>query len=258
MGLFDALVTPAPDVETMFREERGGASVSTEPHVFIATPAYNKPELAFLTSREQTVRDLNKHGVSTTVYMSSGDSLVTRGRHVLMYEFLKSTCTHMLFWDSDIECLDPTTVGQLIMTGHDVIGGACPFRDNSGRVVTNLLAEDRERKQISTDDHGCVRVSEVGTGFMMLRREAIVQLCMEHPELFYRADLPSYMDKPMWALFDTVIENERYLSEDYFFCKLWRETGGECHILASAEFRHYGTVGCEGSFMESLGMVEVP
>ncbi len=257
MGFFDVLApkeeAPPLDVAALFDAERGGP-VEEGPHVFIATPAYNNPELAYLSSREAVIRDLTQSGVRVTLHTSSGDSLVTRGRHNLMFEFLCSPASHLLFWDSDIEVIDPVTVRQMLSTGHDVVGGACPFRDNSGRVVMNLLKEDRDRRKVDTDAFGCVKVSEIGTGFMLLSRASIERLCTLHPELFYRADVAAYAGKPMWALFDTVIENERYLSEDYFFCKLWREAGGSVYLLVSAEFRHYGKIGCEGSFIKSLNL----
>ncbi len=243
------------DVEAMFATYRGAPSSST-PHVMLATPAYNPPCLEFLNARDQVVSDLVANNIDITVVTSPGDSLVMRGRHTLMHEFLKSTATHLLFWDVDIEPLDPTIVRQMMAAGHPVIGGACPFRGDSGRVVCNLRDEDKRRKTIDTDDTGCVEVSEVGTGFLLMSRGAIVSLCERHPELMYFADLPSGFGEPMWALFDTEIRNRRFLSEDYFFCRLARDAGIPVKVFVPFEAQHWGRKGYRAQFMTAWGMRE--
>ena len=54
---------------------------------------------------------------------------------------------------------------------------------------------------------------------------------IEHPDLKYANDInvDEKFEKHMYALFDTMIdpESRRYLSEDYTFCRLWQQMGGE-------------------------------
>lgn len=245
---------PAPwDVEAMFTAKRG-EPVSTLPYVMLATPAYNPPCLEFLHARERVTNDLASSGYGVTVVTSPGDSLVMRGRHSLMHEFLKSPCTHLVFWDVDIEPKDPSIVREMLETQHHIVGGACPFRGETGRVVCNIRQVDKDRAQIDTDDRGCAEVSEVGTGFLLMSREAIVKLCEAYPELMYFADLPGGYGEPHWALFDTALVERRFLSEDYFFCKLWRDLGGRVHVYVPFEARHWGRKGYEASFRGALGM----
>lgn len=241
------------DVEAMYREFRNGP-VSAQPHVMLATPAYNPPGLEFINIREMVSRDLQAHAVMCTTLTSPGDSLVMRGRHTLMGEFLKSDCTHLLFWDVDIEPRDPSIVRQMLMTGHDIVGGACPFRGDGGGVVCNIRQVDKDRRRIETDEVQCVQVSEVGTGFLLMSRKAIVKMCEAHPELMYFSDTPGSYGEPMWALFDTVIVDRRFLSEDYFFCRLWRGLDGTVHVYVPFEARHWGRKGYEASFAKALGM----
>lgn len=245
--------SPPWAIETMYAEYRNGP-VSAQPHVLLATPAYNPPGLEFIHVRDMVARDLQAHAIACTQLTSPGDSLVMRGRHTLMGEFLKSDCTHMLFWDVDIEPRDPSIVRQMLKTGHDIVGGACPFRGEGGGVVCNIRQVDRDRGMIDTDDMQCVEVAEVGTGFLLMSRRAIVRLCEAHPELMYFSDLPSNYGEPMWSLFDTVIVDRRFLSEDYFFCKLWRGVGGHVYVYVPFEARHWGRKGYEASFAQALGM----
>ncbi len=243
------------DIEGMFAAHRG-RPVSERTHVMLATPAYNPPCLEFLHARDEIGSDLAANGIDYTILTSPGDSLVMRGRHTLMYEFLRSVATHLVFWDVDIEPLDPSVVRQMLATGHAIVGGACPFRGSTGRVVCNLLEADKKRGKIDSDEVGCVPVNEIGTGFLMMSREAIVRLCTTHPELLYFSDLPSQQGAPMWALFDTVIERRRFLSEDYFFCKLWRELGEQVYVYVPFEARHWGREGFRAQFVHAWKMRE--
>jgi predicted O-methyltransferase YrrM len=230
------------------------ALVSAQPHVMLATPAYNPPCLEFLHVRELVASDLVAAAIGVTAITSPGDSLVMRGRHSLVAEFLKSPCTHLLFWDVDIEPLDPTIVRQMLATGHDIIGGACPFRGESGQVVCNIHQRDKDRGLIDTDHTGSVDVSEVGTGFLLMSRKAIVRICESRPDLLYFADMTSCHGEPMWAIFDTSLVNRRFLSEDYFFCKLWRDLGEKVYVYVPFEARHWGRKGFEASIMGALKM----
>ncbi|HET9045103.1 MAG TPA: hypothetical protein VFN70_18235 [Burkholderiales bacterium] len=250
------------DLEASYWAERNGEYLPEfTKHVFIAIPAYQAPEPAMRTSLRATVADLEAHAIKVTVLETGGDSLVTRGRHVLVHEFLCSTATHLLQWDADIECLDATAVRKMLETGHDLIGGAYPFRDGSGHVVANPLAEDLRDGKVTVDaEAGTIRVGEVGTGFMLTSRKLLIDLQQRHPELLYQSDLFSHREAPMWALFDVALEvgedgRKRYASEDWHFCSLARAAGYSVYVYAPPKFRHWGKAGHEGHVLHAWGMV---
>ncbi len=240
-------------VEAAFAAHRGGP-VSATPHVMLATMAYTPPCLEFLHASERMVHDLHANGINVTSLLTPGDSLVMRGRHTIMHDFLKSEATHLLFCDADIVPCDPSVVRAMLATGHEIIGGACPFRGETGQVVCNIRQVDKDRKAIDTDDTSSARVNEVGTGFLLMARTALVAMCERYPELMYFADLPNAYGEPMWALFDTKIVNRRFLSEDYFFCQLWRDMGESVYVYVPFEAEHWGRKGFRANFMGALGM----
>lgn len=248
------------DLEASYVVERGGAPVSAKPHVLIATPAYTSPELGHLVSVRHTIADLEAHGVEVTWYMSPGDSLVTRGRHCLQHAFLASTATHLLQWDADLECLDPQAVRAMLASGHDVVGGAYPWRDGSGNVCANRLPPPKPGEPpVRIDRHHCIPVAEVGTGFLLTSRRVIVDLCTRHPELLYECDLEGMGGCPMWALFDVLLEmrphgRRRYASEDWRFCSLAREAGYGVFVYYPPLFHHWGKAPSQGHVVKAWGL----
>jgi hypothetical protein len=264
--LVHRVATPTPDlIEAAYLVARSGEPVSEKPHVLIATPTYSPAELGYLSSVRATMADLEAHGIEVTWMLTPGDSLVTRGRHCLQHVFLATTATHFLQWDADIECLEPTAVRKMLECGHDIVGGAYPRRDGSGCVVANPRFEDiRDRQSVPIDyQSGCIKVGEVGTGFLMVSRKAIVDLAARHPELLYMADLEPFRGAPMWALFDVAFEpypemphRRRYASEDWHFCHLARKAGYDVHIYYPPKFVHWGKQGHQGHVIQAWGMEE--
>lgn len=96
-------------------------------------------------------------------------------------------------------------------------------------------------------------VHESGTGFMMFRRETLLKLKDAYPELTYIPDHGRSQDwdgsREIHAFFDTMIEpkTKRYLSEDYYFCKLVREAGMKVWLVPFFELKHHGYFVYSGS-----------
>ena len=58
----------------------------------------------------------------------------------------------------------------------------------------------------------------------------------------------------MYALFDTMIdpESRRYLSEDYTFCRLWQQMGGEVFLDPRTGLNHVGHYTFRGNVRKML------
>lgn len=244
------------DVEAMYRAERHGAPVSASPHVMIAVPLFGEPaQILGKTepSRRAVADHLTDHGISVTIMQTPGDSLVQRMRQRVMHEFLKSPATHLLWWDADIECLTPECVAQMVAQDKGIIAGAYPFKDTTRRVVCNLIEEHLLSGSVKVVG-GCLEAQDAGTGFMLVRRDVHVRLAEAHPELMHLSLSHDDRDEPMWALYDTMLDRQRLLSEDYAICRLWQRLGEKVYVYLPARFKHWGLHGFEGSLEEHFGM----
>jgi len=97
-----------------------------------------------------------------------------------------------------------------------------------------------------------VEVMEIGTGFMMVKREVFEKYAEEYPHLHYKPDHVGQANfdgtRYIHAYFDTVIDpqSHRYLSEDYMFCQNARAIGVKVWLCPWMKTTHVGTYGFQG------------
>lgn len=244
--------------------------------LFVATPMYGGNCMEpYFRSCIQLITFFNKHGVNLAFGTIANESLITRARNVLVSYFLNSNYTHLLFIDGDIE-FSVEDVLKLYVHDKDVVVGAYPKKGVAwDRIKMNLLANpevkhsnqeiaafgsdyainfkfvNRETKSIAIEN-GLVKLHDAGTGFMMIKREAIEKMIKEYPDLKYNNDVTIQnreLDEHFYALFDTMIDpiDKRYLSEDYTFCRRWQNLGGDIYLDPTISLNHYGHFAFRGN-----------
>lgn len=239
--------------------------------LFIATPCYGGQLMEpYFRSVIKTMTFFNGHNIPLAFGTIANESLVTRARNVLLAYFLNSDYTHLLFIDADIE-FNVEDILKLYVHDKDVVVGAYPKKGvawqrikenmqlpaNGEKTFTdkeiasfgsdyaiNFKFVDRDAKTIAVEN-GLIKLHDAGTGFMMIKREAIMKLIKAYPELKYNNDVQinnNDVDQHFYALFDTMIDpvDRRYLSEDYTFCRRWQEIGGDIWLDPSISLNHYG------------------
>src|ERR1700730_11316242 len=91
---------------------------------------------------------------------------------------------------------------------------------------------------------GFVKVRYAGSGFLMIRREAIERMCVRYPELKFKRDHSldaATASDSRFALFECMIGGGgTYLSEDFAFCKRWTAMGGEIWADLKSKLSHVG------------------
>lgn len=214
-----------------------------------------------------------KYGVNVKFSFLFNESLIQRARNYLADEFLRSDATHLMFIDSDIH-FDPSDVITLLALDKDIAGGPYPKKQiNWGNVYDATLAVDEKgNKQISRENANMLEgmvgdyvfnpvagrdqkfqvtepleVMEIGTGFMLIKRETFDHFKSAYPELSYKPDhhgQPNFDgSREIHAYFhcDKDPATGRYLSEDYFFCQKSRGAGKEVWLCPWMKLTHIGT-----------------
>jgi hypothetical protein len=240
--------------------------------LFVATPMYGGMNHGmYMKSCLDLQAIMGKYGVEVRFSFLFNESLITRARNYLVDEFLRSDATHLLFIDSDIH-FNPQDVIALLALDKDVIGAPYPKKAinwtniaHAARKHPELEARELETlvgdyvfnvvkgtQQFSVTEP--LEVMEIGTGFMMIRREVFPKMEQAYPQLRYKPDHVGQANfdgsRYIHAYFDTIIDtvdsatgggSDRYLSEDYMFCQLWRKMGGQIYLCPWMKTQHIGT-----------------
>ena len=241
--------------------------------LFVATPCYGGQCLGLYT---KACLDLQatciQYGIECRFSFIFNESLITRARNYLVDEFLRSGCTHLLFIDADIQ-FNPQDILALLALDRDIIGGPYPKKTINWGNIVNAVKRNLENEKFNPGDLDGVtgdfvfnpvpgttsfkitepvEVMEIGTGFMMVKKEVFDKYAEEYPHLHYKPDHVGQANfdgsRYIHAYFDTVIDpkSHRYLSEDYMFCQNARAIGIKVWLCPWMKTVHVGTYGFQG------------
>lgn len=242
--------------------------------IFVATPMYGGMCTGMYTSGiMQLVGVCGQSGLKMYYSFMMNESLITRARNSMAYDFLKTDATHLMFIDADIS-FNPADIPLMVNADVDIICGLYPKKEinwvevdaavkrgvppqelqkHTGAFVVNL-PHGVETKQGKINEP--LEISNGGTGFMLIKREVFEKLEDKVPS--YTNDMYHAVDtvrevKVIKEFFATSIDEEsnRLLSEDYHFCKIAREVGFRVYAAPWASFGHTGTYTFSGQLPRS-------
>ena len=261
-----------------------------EKKIFVATPMYGGMCSGMYSKACCDLATLStKYQMDLKFFYLFNESLIPRARNYLVDEFLRAEeYTHLMFIDADIH-FDPNDVLTLAALDKDIIGGPYPkkciaWEKVRNAVDTGLADEDPTVLEQYTGDYVFnpventhkiqvaepVDVLEIGTGFMLIKREVFDDFKEAYPQFTYTPDHNRSEhfsgDREIHAYFDTVIDSDaylgeisgksnRYLSEDYFFCQFVRRLGYKIYLCPWMNLGHMGSYVFSGS-MQSLANLE--
>jgi hypothetical protein len=257
-------VTPDGDSATTDGPSAPGAAhkldmgpVAAGPSVFIATPMYGGMAAGTYTmSLAHTPAAFFKNGIGLFCSCVMNDSLVTRARNYLAYQFLQSPATHLMWIDADIG-FDPADIVRMVRTDKDIVCGIYPkkeihwrqvaqaaregvpperLRDYERSVVLNLIDDSPDR--VSTD--GLIEIANAGTGFMLIKRGVFEALSDDVPS-YVDGSTPGIVLKAFYAVSIDPDAGNSLLSEDYHFCRLARGRGFNVYAAPWVRLNHTGT-----------------
>jgi len=235
-------------------------------NLVIATPCFGGQISVLYASSlfklQQLIRSYT--GLTLKVLFKDGDALITRARASLISQFLDDpSATHLLFIDADIG-FEPDQVLRLIACGADMCAAIYPIKRIDWDRITNTIKGARPNPAAAalkyvfevddpnavTAKGGFVRVRYAGTGFLMIRRQALEKMCAHYPQLRFKRDHSidaATESGNRFALFECMIaEDGTYLSEDFAFCKRWTDLGGEIWASLDSKLDHVGPMTFRG------------
>ncbi len=204
------------------------------------------------------------NGFEMTLALNGHDSLITRSRNKILATFLDMPqLTHLFFIDADI-AFKPEAVKRLLDFDQDVVAGMYPIKNIDWPRFQNRVkpgASEAELREFGLnfvgmplagegreERDGFVTGSYAGTGFMLIKRRVIERMIAAHPETKYEVAhtyprVAKRQSPNQFALFDCMIEPETkiYLSEDFAFCRRWRQLGGKLWLDTKTRLTHIGS-----------------
>jgi hypothetical protein len=248
--------------------------------LFLATPMYGG-QCAGMFAR--SVADLSAmcthYGIPLQMYFLFNESLITRARNYCVDEFMRSDATHLMFIDSDIG-FNPNDVIALMALSrddspYDIIGGPYPKKciswekiklavdkgvaDKDPNVLEKFVGDyvfNPKGGSGSIPIGEPVEVLEIGTGFMMARKNTFQKFSEAFPQYSYKPDhvRTAHFDgsREIMQYFQAEIDpkSKRYLSEDYWFCQKVQELGLKTWFCPWMQMQHVGTYIFGGSLAD--------
>lgn len=164
----------------------------------------------------------DRQGVHYLVKSEMGCSLIGAARNMLVKWFMGTTADAMIFVDSDISWTGGDLT-KLAKRPEDVVGGT--YRAKQDDVKFHV-------RGVPEPVGDLLKVDGLPGGFIKITRNAIERMTNAEP---YETD----QGEAMRNWFPTHVVDGSLWGEDYGFCRLWRDTGGEVFLDPSLRLRHH-------------------
>jgi hypothetical protein len=254
--------------------------------IIIGTPCYGGLlQNGYFQSTLQLTINFTKLGIPFEVCTIGNESLIPRARNSIVAKFMADEeATHLMFIDADITYPWHSIV-KLVLMDKDLSGGCYPKKMiNWDKVKHNIIKNNEisedllkaksldyvfnpvyqvlDGKLTAQVQNGMIKVKDIGTGFMMIKKSVIEIMMYKYEDLQYKNNVAGYHTEKcaeyFYTLFDTEIEPKSrvYLSEDYLFCKRWLECGGDCWLDLSINLNHTGNLDFQGAVSVTIGELD--
>ncbi len=243
-------------------------------HPLFALPCYDQQLTEpFFMSFLKTAIGFKEIGLKFSVSTLS-DSLISRARNQLVAKFMANKeYTHLMFIDVDLS-FNPDDILKMLWHDKEIMTGAYPIKDINWDKVSDAVKKGVEPENLLDSsvrfvvnpvrfadskirvDKGAISVHDAGTGFMLIKRSVFEKMFEEHPELKYMDDTGLLNEEERqygYALFNSYVDDDqRFLSEDYGFCRYWQNMNGDIWTDPSIELTHLGRMKYTGKLIDYL------
>jgi len=234
-------------------------------HIVVGTPMYggmccSEYVQSLLSLKEACM----ENGIKLTCIFLGNESLIQRGRNTIAHHFMQmEDATHLLFMDADQKFV-PNDVARMIKADKGIIGAPVPMKGiNWDRVRTGATLGHPDLSKLTgifnvnhLEGHKLenpdtpVQVRHVGTGMMLIRRDVFDDLA-PHVGVYTNGGQSIDPNAEVYDFFQVQNVDGELLSEDYFFCDLYRKHGGTVWIAPWCHVGHFGSYLFSGQYSEA-------
>lgn len=216
--------------------------------LLITTPSGDgKYDGLFTTSLFGTIALLRQCGAQVNFSEMKFCSDIALARAKIFGSFVRSDATHMMSIDADMGW-KPQDVVRLFSHKRDYVAVAGPRKVFPPSFAVQNSDQAGRPIPMRQDGAGLFEVSHVGMAFALVTKQWALRLISGYPELEFAGD----DGRKEYALFNPMIVNRRYMSEDYSACERWRALGGKVYVDPIISLQHVGTYVWSGDWMGHL------
>lgn len=234
-------------------------------HLMVGTPMYGgQCNSEYAQSIMELRESMQKYDHTVTCVFLGNESLVQRARNTIVWHFLNSDASHLLFMDAD-QKFRPGDVAKMLKADKDIIGGPVPMKGiNWDRVRQGAVLNHPELHTLTgifnvnkLDGHDMVKpdepfqVKHIGTGFMLIKRDVFSKL-QQHVDYYTNGGSTIPPGEKVYNFFDTGVVDHEFLSEDYWFCNKYREIGGTVWAAPWCQVGHFGSYLFSGQYAQGV------
>ena len=239
--------------------------------IFVATPVHSDVSIHYFKAclefqKECFVRKL------PVMFQVMKSSLVTQGRQLCVSGFMESSCTHMLFIDSDIS-FNYKMIERMVNYDKEICLVPYPikgldFDKIKSRIKEGSTLDPRvlgNQYTMSVPDptnvkveNGFIEVERGPAGCMLIKKSVIEKLIKEYPEFTINQhtliDGKLVKRKHMYNFFDTYWnkDDKTYTGEDFYFCKLCKHADIKMYALVDEYISHHGEFSYTGRLIDEF------
>jgi predicted O-methyltransferase YrrM len=195
-------------------------------------------------------------GIETDFRILSHCPILPVARNTIVAMFLADPeATDLFFIDYDVKFNAEATV-KLLRRPEEIVAGAYRVKTDN-RIAYSVEIQKQDGRPIGKIDgeEVLLKADFLATGFMRIKREVFDKMYAAYPDLRYEENVIKVEGRNIseaYDLFGMGIDHERkrYTTEDFYFCKRWRDIGGELWCYPDVDFDHIGRKAYSGNFHE--------
>ena len=229
--------------------------------VLLATPTlFRVPTVEYQMSVMKTINLLAQNGIALDSCFVGGDCFISKARNGLVQSFIETWTSEypadvLVFIDDD-QSWDEQAFLRIILDPHEIVAVAIPKKmDGDPQTFNNVLLDTTEEGQCYVEN-GMLRASQIGSGFMAIKRSAIEKMIKAYPQRYAPGDggahslhYSLFESKIIWDEKDPMVIGQ-FWGEDLIFCKKWTALGEKIWVDPNVTVEHIGRKSWTGNFMQ--------